>query len=121
MARLPMRRSVVVGLMAGLVGASPARADEPSGPGSSPRVRITSPSVSGHRVIGTLVGQDDATLTLRAQGAEGTITVPRRAITKMEVSQRRSRRGKGAGIGALVGIGAAVIIGVATGEDCGGG
>jgi hypothetical protein len=45
--------------------------------------------------------------------------VPRSAITRIEVSRRPSRRGKGVGIGVLAGLGAAVAIGIATGDDCG--
>lgn len=118
MTRLAMRRSLAVGLVAGLVGAGAAQGDEPTGAGSGPRVRLTAPAVSGKRLIGTLVRQDDATLTLQRQGAKETMAVPRAAITRIEVSRHRSRRGKGAGIGALVGLGAAVVIGVAAGEDC---
>src|SRR5688572_6447875 len=98
MTRLAMRRSLAVGLVAGLVGAGAARADEPSPAAPGPRVRLATTTVSGHRLIGTLVAQDEATLTVQPQGAKGAITVPRRAITKIEVSRHRSRRGKGAGI-----------------------
>jgi hypothetical protein len=83
-----------------------------------PRVRLAVPSVSGERLIGTVVSLDEATLTLQRQGAEGTLLVPLHAITTLEVSRHRSRKGKGAAIGALVGLGSAVAIGLAAGDDC---
>ena len=117
MAHVAMSRSLVVGLVVLVAGAHSAQAGDPSGAGSGPRVRLTAPTLSGKRLIGTLVRQDDATLTLQREGAEA-LTVPRAAITRIEVSRHRGRRGLGAGIGALVGIGAAVAIGRHSGEDC---
>ena len=118
MARLAIRRSMVVALMASLVGVTAAPADEASPAGPGPRVRLTAPTVSGKRLIGTLVRLDEATLTLQQEGAKATLIVPRGSITRIELSRHRGRRGKGAGIGALVGIGAAVVLGVAAGENC---
>lgn len=111
-------RPVVVGLIIGVAAVGGASADEVPAPGSSPRVRVTAPTVSGKRLVGTLLRMDEETLTLGAQKGQGVIEVPRSAITRMEVSRRSSRKGKGAGIGALVGLGAAVAIGFATGDDC---
>jgi hypothetical protein len=109
---------VVVGLIISVASGTGASADELSAPSVSPRVRITAPTVSGKRLVGTLLSMDEEILTLGDQKGKGVIEVPRSAITRMEVSRRASRRGKGAGIGALVGLGAAVAIGVAAGEDC---
>jgi hypothetical protein len=119
MTRFQLRRFLVVGLIAVVVGVSAAQADEPGPVAPGPRVRLTAPSVSGKSLVGTLVGLDEATLMLQRQGAKETLQVPRRAITRVEVSQHRSRKGKGAGIGALVGLGAAVAIGLGAGDLCG--
>ena len=111
--------SLVVGLIIGVAAGGGASADELSAPAASPRVRVTAPTVSGKRLVGTLLRMDEETLTLGAQKGKGVIEVPRSAITRMEVSRRASRKGKGARIGALVGLGAAVAIGFAAGDDCG--
>jgi hypothetical protein len=113
----PIRCFLVVGLIAVVVGVRGAQADElgPVAPGS--RVRLTAPSVSGKRLVGTVLGLDDATLTLQRQGGKETLQVPRGAITTIEVSRHRSWKGKGAGIGALVGLGAAVAVGLGAGRD----
>jgi hypothetical protein len=106
------------GLIAMVVGVGVAQADEPVPVAPGLRVRLTAPSVSGKRLVGTVVALDDATLTLQRQGGQETLQVPRGAMTTTEVSWRRSRKGKGAAIGGLVGLGAAVAIGLAAGEDC---
>jgi len=62
---------------------------------------------------------NEATLTLQRQGGKETLQVPRGAITTIETSWHRSRKGKGAGIGALVGLGTAVALGLAVGTNCG--
>jgi hypothetical protein len=108
-----------VGLIAVVVGANVAQADEPGPVAPGLRVRLTAPSVSGKRLVGTVVGLDEATLTLQRQGGKETLKIPRGAITTIETSWRRSRKGKGAVIGALVGLGTGVALGLAIGEDCG--
>jgi hypothetical protein len=119
MARLALRQPLVVGLITGMIGAGPASAGEPWPVVAGPRVRVTAPALSGKGLVGTLLAMDETTLTLQPQKGKDVLEVPRNAITRIELSHRPSRRGKGAGIGALVGLGAAVIIGVATGDDCG--
>lgn len=118
MARLARRRSLVVGFMLGLVGVVPAVGDEASSPAPDTRVRVTAPGVLGKQVVGTLVHMDDMTLAVRPKGKD-VLEVPRSAITRFEVSRGKSLRGKGAKIGAIVGLGAAVAIGLIAGEDCG--
>src|SRR4030095_14258814 len=93
-------------------------AEEPSSSLGGPRVRLTAPSVSGERLVGTVVASDEATLTLQRHDGEDTLQVPLQAITTIEVGRHRSRRGKGAAIGALAGLGSAVAIGLASGEEC---
>ena len=119
MTRSQIRHFLVGGLIAVVVGVSVAQADVPGPVAPGSRVRLTAPSVSVERLVGTVVGLDEATLTLQRQGAEDTLQVPRGAITTFETSEHRSRKGKGAAIGALVGLGAAVALGLAVGENCG--
>jgi hypothetical protein len=102
----------VVPLLAGAIGASAE--ESPSGS----RVRVTAPSFSGKRLVGVLVGLDETTLTLQRQGAKGPLQVPRAAITKIEASRHPSRKARGAGIGLLVGLGAAAVVGLAAGDNC---
>jgi hypothetical protein len=113
-----IRSYLVVGLIAVVVGVSVAQADEPEPVAPGSRVRLTAPSVSVERLVGTVVGLDEATLTLQRQGAKDTLQVPRGAITTLETSAHGSRKGRGAAIGALAGLGAGVALGLAIGEDC---
>ena len=113
-----IRNWIVAGLINGVGGATAAGAELPAPAVSGARVRVTAPAVSGARLVGTVIGIDETRLTLSA-GKGRTVEVPRSAITRLEVSRHPSRRGKGAGIGALVGVGAAIVIGVAAGDDCG--
>jgi hypothetical protein len=85
---------------------------------ASPRVRVTAPSFSGRRIVGTAVAFDDAILTLRAQGTKEEIRIPRAAIARLESSRRRSRKRLGAGIGLLAGIGAAAAFQHAAHKTC---
>jgi hypothetical protein len=93
-------------------------AETPEPPPSPPRVRVTAPSVSGKRLVGTIVALDDTILTLQPQGAGEKIRIPRAAIARLEASRRRSRKPLGAGIGLLAGIGAAVAIHRAADKTC---
>ena len=116
MARFAIR--LVGGLISGVAAVSSAQAQEPSPSASGARIRVTAPAVAGSRLVGTLVGMDETSLTLRADKGKGTFAVPRNAITRLEVSRHRSRKGEGAGIGMLIGIGAAVAVGLSAGGDC---
>lgn len=118
MARVAIR-SVAVGLMASWVGTGAVWAGErpwPPAPGS--RIRVTAPGVLGKRVVGQFVAVDADTLRVQPQGTTEAVEVPRAAITRLELSSRPSRRGKGAGLGFLVGLGAAVAIGASADDDC---
>lgn len=119
MTQLTLRRFRVVGFIGVVVGVGVARADEPGTVAPGPRVRLTAPSVSIERLVGTLVGLDETALTLQRKGAKDTLRVPRGAITTIETSAHRSRKGRGAAIGALAGLGAGVALGLAIGENCG--
>lgn len=118
MMRVPISCSLLVAVVAVMVDVSAAAAEEPAA-FAGQRVRLTVPSVSGKRLIGTLVGLDETTLTLRRYGVDDTLQVPREAIARLEVSRHRSRKAKGAALGALIGLGAALAVGVAAGDDCG--
>lgn len=111
-----LQRILVAAVVPLLVEGTVARAEQPA---SGPRVRVTAPSFSGKRLVGVLVGLDETTLTLQRQGDKGSLQVPRAAITKVEASRHPGRKGRGAGIGLLVGLGAAAVVGLAAGEDCG--
>ena len=111
------RRSVALGVILSLAAVAAAPAEELAGVVVTPRVRITAPAVSGKRLVGDLLAMDEATLTLKPQKGKGVIEIPRTSVTRIEVSRRPSRRGKGAGIGALAGLGAAAAIGVIAGDS----
>jgi hypothetical protein len=83
-----------------------------------PRLRVTT---AQGRFVGRVVSLSDEALELaRGKDERGkALRIPRRDVIKLEVSERPGRRGRGATIGALVGLGAAVAIGVAGGETCG--
>jgi hypothetical protein len=107
-------RAFVLGL-ALLASDRPAAAEEAKAlvPGSRVRIRTAQ-----DRFVGRLVALQGETIVLaRAEGE--TLGIRRADVLGLEVSQRPSRRGRGARLGALVGLGAAVAIGVAGGDDCG--
>ena len=84
-------------------------------PISGARIRVTAPTFIGNRLVGTLVGLDETTLRLQREGKEP-LDVPRASIVRVEVSRHRSRKRQGAQNGLLVGLGAAIAVGLATGE-----
>jgi hypothetical protein len=118
MARSAMR-SVAAGLVASWLVAGAASAEErpwPPAPGS--RIRVTAPGVLGERLVGQFVAFDEDGLRIQPKGKTEAVVIPRTAITRLELSGRPSRRGLGAGVGLLVGMGAAVVVGVFAGDDC---
>jgi hypothetical protein len=70
--------------------------------------------------VGRLVEVEGATIVLDREkhGGPERLSVARRDVVAFEVSERRSKKGKGAWIGAVAGLGAAVVIGVVEGQDC---
>jgi hypothetical protein len=56
------------------------------------------------KLEGELVAADDTTVSLRLAGSRGVVTVPRDAITRLDVRRSPSRRWRGAAIGAGVGL-----------------
>ncbi len=93
--------------------AAPARAAETD---AHPRIRVTGPS--GKRLVGVFASLDETTLRIEREEGTSPIAVPRASITKIEVSRRRSRNALGAEIGLVAGIATAIVIGLATGDDC---
>jgi hypothetical protein len=73
------------------------------------RARVTAPSVSAGCVEGTLAAVDSETLTIVSEDDDRRVEVPRSRITKLEVVKGKKSRWA---IGALVGAGAGVLLGV---------
>jgi hypothetical protein len=99
----------------GSCAASAAPADEARVIGQRVRVKTAKAKLTG-----SLVELRADTLVLerqRGQDAER-LEVPRAQILSVERSAKPSRKGRGAMIGVIVGVGAAVAIGIAEGEDC---
>lgn len=112
--------SRAIALIVGLILFStpqPAAAEDQPDP-EGPRVRVTSPVAPSGRIEGTLVGLDEEALTVRESKESSDVRLRRESITGVEISRRRSNRGKAVAIGALVGGGVALGIGLATGKDC---
>jgi hypothetical protein len=65
------------------------------------RVRVTLRSET--TVVGTLFDSSDQVLLVRTRWRHRTI--PRESVVRLETSARRSRKGKGALVGVLVGVG----------------
>lgn len=95
-----------------------------SSPASSPlttgtRVRVTVREDGGERrLVGPLRTFDGEALTLTPEGGTGRVTVPRTKITRIDVSRgSRSRAGRGALVGAVLGLAAIAIAESTRGED----
>ena len=78
---------------------------------SESRVRLVAPSVSEKPLKGRLMQTDDSTLTV-LQDSGDSLTLPRDSVIRLERSVGPSWRKLGAKIGALVGFGTAVGLGV---------
>ena len=95
-----------------------ASADPSGAPTGAKRVRVTAPAFGGKPLTGSLVALEEAKLKLQREGSSEVVEIPRRDVTRFEVSTKRSRRGRAAGIGALVGLGVGAALGYAAGDDC---
>jgi hypothetical protein len=102
----------LVGAMSVAAAVSPALDTPGLAPGSRLRLRTTT---ADRPVVGALVAQDEATITLQAPEEPEGVVVRRDGITKVEVSVGRHSRGRGALLGAAVGPGIGAAIGVAGG------
>jgi hypothetical protein len=106
-------------VLAATLAVSPARAAAEEKPSNEPlRVRVTSSAVPSGRAVGTLVGVDERTVTLRPSGKKEHVRLDKSAITHLEVSRRRGNRGKAIGLGFLAGAVVGGAIGHADEQDC---
>ncbi len=95
-----------------------ASADPTGAPTGTSRIRVTAPAFASKPLTGSLVALEEAKLKLQREGSSEVVEIPRRDVTRLEVSTKRSRRGRAAGIGALVGLGVGAALGYAAGDDC---
>jgi hypothetical protein len=105
--------ALVLGLATLAAGRS-AAAEEAKAVVPGSRVRVTT---SEHRFAGRLVALQGETIVLEREKGQ-TLDIRRADVLGLEVSQRPGRKLRGAAIGALVGLGAAAVIGVAGGDAC---
>lgn len=104
------RMTAILVLVAGAVGAWPARATGVEESGEAPRVRVTTRQ---GQLAGRLVAvRDEAIDLLQAEkGKAHTRQISRAEILSLELSQRPSRKGRGLALGVVAGLGAALAIG----------
>lgn len=105
-------RPSVLLLAAALLTAPPARAEDAAPAGS--RLRVTSAAAPSGRVTGTLVGLDEAALTLRLSGEHGELRLPRESVSRIEISRRRGNRGKAALLGFATGAVVGAVVGASS-------
>ena len=96
-------------VVAVLVAAGQARADDVPALAQGSRVRISASSLGGP-IRGTLAALRDESLTLQVSGKSDPVVIDRNRITRLEVSAGRRSRGRGAFIGAAVGFGAGLLM-----------
>jgi hypothetical protein len=108
-----MRGRASIGLAAAaLLAAVPAAAQIELGD----RVRV---HAAGQRsIIGTLQSLDETALVLKPDGSGDLVTVNRSRMRGVDVSQRRSRKGRGALIGLVGGVAAGAAVGSLIASDC---
>jgi hypothetical protein len=68
-------------------------------------------------LTGTLLGLSETTITIGGGDESTPLVLDRQSVTKLELSLRRSRRGRGALIGLGAGVAAAFLVGLASGSD----
>jgi len=98
-------------LLTAVVGTA---ADESS---TAPRVRVTSAAAPSGRVVGTLVGLDAETLTIRGSGEPDDLRLERQAVTRVEISRRRANRGKATAIGFAAGAVVGALLGATSNDN----
>jgi hypothetical protein len=117
MRRCDRKWGFVLTSLAAVWGAT-VSADPGEAPTGATRVRVTAPALARKPLTGSLVALEEVKLKLQREGSSEVVEIPRRDVTRFEVNTKRSRRGKAAGIGALVGFGVGAILGYAAGDDC---
>jgi hypothetical protein len=115
-------RVAVAAILTSLVALCGATASAGEGglPAQGRHVRVTAPGFAGHPVIGDLMAIDAGDITIRRAGSSEVVAIPRGEVTRFEVSSQRRQKGRGAEIGALVGLGIGAVVGFAVGDDCSG-
>jgi hypothetical protein len=82
------------------------------------RVRITTDGGSHKRMVGTLLSADSDSLRLTSSNDQRVLTVPTRSVVRLERSRgQRPSTGRGARIGALVGGGTGLLLGIAASSE----
>jgi hypothetical protein len=82
------------------------------------RVRITAPSLGLTEAVGIVQEATNEEIVVQFEYPRRLATVDRSDITGLDVSVERERKVlKGLGVGALVGAGTGVVIGLASGDD----
>jgi hypothetical protein len=107
-------------LLAMLQGPAPVPAAQPplAQADSGSRIRITVSEPSKFRRVGRLVSWDADSLRFTSADTSGQEAVAIESLSRLERSLgRRSNAGRGAMIGALVGSGAGLILGIAASAD----
>ncbi|HEX7336815.1 MAG TPA: hypothetical protein VF252_06360 [Gemmatimonadales bacterium] len=106
------RRRAMVAATIQLLTATPLAAFQAQlNPGA--RIRVTSDSGSPRARIGTLVSMDSNALHFRSAKDSSLISVPTGSLVRLEQSMgRKSNAGRGAFIGALVGAGTGLLLGL---------
>lgn len=106
MFRSARRGRVIASTAAALIGSSiGVSAQESNVIESGTRVRISAPSITPSRLVGTVSSVTTDSILLVLEGAEGPVALPLSALERLEV--RRLKRGSAVvtGIGAIVGLG----------------
>lgn len=78
------------------------------------RVRVLAPGIAEGSIVGVVLSTDGDDLLVRREGNTGSITLPRAAISRLEVSRGKRSKAKGALIGGVIGAGAGAAIGAAS-------
>jgi hypothetical protein len=106
-------RLVIIALAAAASCPAQVKGEEPA----LPRVRVSAPSLDPRPIVGRLIRVDADSLQIqtverpgREPAATQTVTVPRAAVTGVEVSRRRSRKALGALVGTVAGGGTAALL-----------
>jgi hypothetical protein len=100
-------RGALLLLSLACASASAADGDAPLQQSLTPgmRVRILAPEVSQSKLIGTVEQVSDDTVTLDVPGRNEPVSIVRRKIARLDVSDGPGSRGVDAGIGAVIGAG----------------
>lgn len=108
-----VRGRVSIGLAAAaLLSAVPAAAQ------ISPGDRVRVHAAGQRSIVGTLQSLDETALVLKPAGGGDLVTVNRAGVRGIDLSQRRSRKGRGALIGLVAGAGAGAAVGSLMVSDC---